>query len=191
MRERLLRATVDCLIERGYAGTTTTEIIAHAGVSRGAMLHHYPEKAALVTAAVEYVMERQRDEFHAALAALPPTHDFVSVAMDLLWAHFSSPLWHAGLELAVAARTDPALAAHVRPMTERFERVVERTAGDFFRHFTGSDEEFEAGRRFLYYFMAGLALAQVVHPDEAEARVALGLLKKQLDARVREILSGR
>ena len=49
---RLLDATVDCLVEHGWAGTTTTVVAARAGVSRGAQLHHYPTKSALVIAAV-------------------------------------------------------------------------------------------------------------------------------------------
>jgi len=41
-RARLLDATVECLVDHGYAATTTTVIAERAGVSRGAQLHHYP-----------------------------------------------------------------------------------------------------------------------------------------------------
>ena len=57
-QRRLLDATVDCLVEVGWAGTTTTLVAERAGVSRGAQLHHYPTKAALVVAAVEHLVER-------------------------------------------------------------------------------------------------------------------------------------
>ncbi len=53
--QRLLEATVDCLVERGWAGTTTTVIAERAMVSRGAQLHHYPTKAELVAAAVAHL----------------------------------------------------------------------------------------------------------------------------------------
>ena len=56
-RRRLLDATVACLFERGYAGTTTTEIASRAGVSRGAQLHHFPKKDELVVSALEHVFE--------------------------------------------------------------------------------------------------------------------------------------
>ena len=46
---RLLEATVECLVEHGWSGTTTTVVAERAGVSRGAQLHHYPTRAALVT----------------------------------------------------------------------------------------------------------------------------------------------
>ena len=51
-RAKLLDATIDCLIELGYAGTTTTLIAERAGVSRGAQLHHFPSKDALYRAVV-------------------------------------------------------------------------------------------------------------------------------------------
>lgn len=42
MRERLLDATVACLIEYGYAATTTARVVEKAGVTKGAQLHHFP-----------------------------------------------------------------------------------------------------------------------------------------------------
>ena len=71
MRERLLEAAIDCLYELGYAGTTTIEVAARAGVSRGAQLHHFPTKEHLVTLAVRHVLARRVDEFRAAFADLP------------------------------------------------------------------------------------------------------------------------
>ena len=47
-RVRLLDATIDCLIELGWSGTSTTEVVRRAGVSRGAQVHHYPTKEDLV-----------------------------------------------------------------------------------------------------------------------------------------------
>ncbi len=61
-RHRLLDATVDSLVELGWAGTTTTVIAERAGVSRGAQLHHYPTKATLVMAAVEHLADRRAAE---------------------------------------------------------------------------------------------------------------------------------
>ena len=46
MRQRLLEATVDCLVEHGWSGTSTTLVSQRAGVSRGAQLHHFPTKDA-------------------------------------------------------------------------------------------------------------------------------------------------
>lgn len=51
MRERLIEATLDCLADEGYANTTVSRIIERAKTSRGAFLHHFPNKSLLIEAA--------------------------------------------------------------------------------------------------------------------------------------------
>ena len=41
----MLAATIDCLVERGYANTSTRHIAARAGVTLGALQHHFSGKA--------------------------------------------------------------------------------------------------------------------------------------------------
>ena len=66
MRARLMEATVELLVERGFAGTSTTLVSERAGVSRGAQLHHFPTKNDLVVAAVEHLTEVRGAELAAA-----------------------------------------------------------------------------------------------------------------------------
>ena len=47
-RGQLLEAALECLIERGYAGTTLAEVTARAGLSNGALWKHFPTKAQLM-----------------------------------------------------------------------------------------------------------------------------------------------
>ena len=70
-RVRLLDATIDCLIELGWSGTSTTEVVRRAGVSRGAQVHHYPTKEDLVLAAVEHLCTRRMGEYREAVQRLP------------------------------------------------------------------------------------------------------------------------
>ena len=47
-RKLILESAIRCFVELGYAGTTTTAIAQKAGLSRGAMLHHFPSRLAVV-----------------------------------------------------------------------------------------------------------------------------------------------
>src|SRR5262245_18245283 len=94
-RLRLLEATVECMVEFGWAGTTTSVIAERAGVSRGAQLHHYPTKASLVLAAVAHLAQRRAEEIRAeaAPAGAGTVCDRVGVVVDLLAAAFTGPLF--------------------------------------------------------------------------------------------------
>jgi AcrR family transcriptional regulator len=124
-RQRLLDAALDCLVEYGWAGTTTTVVAEKAGVSRGAQLHHFPTRASLVLAAVEHLMERRAGEIRAEAEALPPGSR-LDGAVDMLVAGFTGPLFAVALEVWVAARTDPELRAALLPLEARFGRELYR-----------------------------------------------------------------
>ena len=69
--QALLDATIACLVEDGYAKTTTTRVAERAGVSRGAHLHHFQTRQALVAAAMEHLAERRGENLLAAAENLP------------------------------------------------------------------------------------------------------------------------
>ena len=121
MRLRLMEATVESLVELGWAGTTTTVVSKRAGVSRGAQLHHFPSKQDLVVAAVGHLTERRREDMKLAAAELPESGRTRAV-LEILSQQFVSPVFFAALELWVAARTDADLRAEVAPLELRVGR---------------------------------------------------------------------
>lgn len=171
-RTRLLEATIECLSELGYARTTTTEIAERGGVSRGAQLHHYPTKAELVTEAVAYLFEKRDEEFRAAFAKLPADAERGAAAVDLLWSMVSGPTFHAWLELAVAARTDPQLKPKVTALTARFAENVARTFHELFPRPAGRGPYWDLAPTFTFALLEGLALDAMVTPESPDiARV--------------------
>ncbi len=177
MRARLLEATVDLLVERGFAGTTTTLVSERAGVSRGAQLHHFPTKNDLVVAAVEHLTERRGAELAAAFAELSAEPVATAAGrrtrlrsmLEMLGDHFASPVFAAALELWVAARTDAALLAAVEPLEQRVGREAHRLTVAAL----GADEA-EAGVRELVQatldLVRGLGLASTISDDSARRR---------------------
>jgi AcrR family transcriptional regulator len=154
-RRRLLDATVACLFERGYAGTTTTEIASRAGVSRGAQLHHFPRKDELVVSALEYVFELRLSDMSAAIAE-PPSgsrEHRLGVLIDAMWPMFKGPTFYAWLELVVASRTDPALNDAVRTASERF--------GEGFKLGLGALLDWPAGREDKLRDLTGVLFGQL------------------------------
>jgi AcrR family transcriptional regulator len=164
MRARLLEATVDCLVERGFAGTSTTLVSERAGVSRGAQLHHFPTKNDLVVAAVEHLTERRGAELAAAATTLPEGPRRTRAVVQMLGDHFASDVFNAALELWVAARTDETLLAAVAPLEQRVGRETHRLTVELL----GADESVPGVREMVQAtldLVRGLGLANTISDD--------------------------
>ena len=116
-RKALLTATIDTLVEAGYSGVTTRAVAERAGVSIGALQHHFRSKSDLVAAAVEHLTGELTQE----LIAQAPTgrrseRALAEELIDVLWELHKGPLITAMAELSVAARTDPELRARLVPV---------------------------------------------------------------------------
>lgn len=177
-RVQLLDATIDCLFDLGYAGTTTTEIAERAGVSRGAQLHHFPTRIELVTTAVEHLFQRRRSEFMEAIARLPAGPGRVAAAIELLWSMVSGPTFYAWLELAVAARTDRELAPSIAALTERFSEEITRSFRELFPPPAAAGPFYEVAPRFVFALMDGLALNAMHAGGPADTTAVLDALKR-------------
>jgi len=166
MQHRLLDAAVDCLVERGWAGTTTTLVADRARVSRGAQLHHYRTKSALLIAAVEHLAERRSAELRAEAAGLPPDGDRLEATIELLASLFTGPLFAAAIEVWVAARTDAALRSALVPVEARFGREVHRLTVELLGAHESRPGVREAVQTTLD-LMRGLGVASLLTDDSA------------------------
>jgi AcrR family transcriptional regulator len=181
-QRRVLEAAVECLVERGWSGTTTTLVAERAGVSRGAQLHHYRTKSDLLVAAVEHLVERRTAELQAA--ALPPGADRVAGTIGLLATLFTGPLFSAAIEVWVAARTDPALRTALVPVEARFGREVHRLTVELL----GADESRPGVRESVQAtldLMRGLGVASLLTDDSARRGRLLAEWSRQLERTLR------
>jgi AcrR family transcriptional regulator len=164
MRLRVLEATVDCLYEVGYSRTTTIEVAARAGVSRGAQLHHFRTKERLVTVAVRHLLDKRLEEFRTAFKALPADADKATAVIDLMWNRTNDRAFYAWLELVVASRTDPPLRKTVIEIHERFWEQVLATFREFFSPHPENARGFEIAPLFAVALMNGLAIDTIAWP---------------------------
>jgi AcrR family transcriptional regulator len=185
MRLRLLEATVELLVERGFSGTSTTLVSERAGVSRGAQLHHFPTKNDLVVAAVEHLTELRGLELEQALGRVPRGRGRTRAVVRVLGDHFSSPVFVAALELWVAARTDEQLLAAVSPLEQRVGRETHRLTVEAL----GVDEARPGSRELVQAtldLVRGLGLADTI-TDDARRRARIldhwaDVLDRELEA---------
>jgi AcrR family transcriptional regulator len=177
-RNLIIEAAIECFIKLGYARTTTTAIAERAGLSRGAMLHHFPSKIDIVRAAVEHLHAKRLRAFRKSAQRAAPGGDRVQQSVEAYWAHAKHPMFVAFFELSVAARTDPELAAILRPAQEAFERELHRTALEVFPDWP-KGEEFDLALDLSHYLLEGMAISFLVHKEtERDKRVVQYLGEK-------------
>ncbi|WP_083336145.1 TetR/AcrR family transcriptional regulator [Mycobacteroides saopaulense] len=120
MQARLLEATIDCLVEFGYSGTTTSRIASRAGVTRGALIHHFQSKSELMAESVRHLAFKRTQAVLEELMAMDQSADPIERYLDVLWRIHQGPLFVAVVELLIAARTEPDLRVHL----DQFEKMV-------------------------------------------------------------------
>jgi AcrR family transcriptional regulator len=175
-RTRLLEATVECLAERGYAGTTTTEVARRAGLSRGAQLHHFGTKTDLVTAAMEHLHQRLLDEFRRAMASLPSGADALDASIDVTWDLYSSPWTVAWMELSLAGRTDEDLRRRMAALERQFLENAREAFAEVYPE-GATHPLFSVAPLFTFALLDGLALRRQVVRDDDEVDTVLNALK--------------
>jgi AcrR family transcriptional regulator len=167
-RRALLDATVESLIQVGFARTTTLEVQRRADVSRGALLHHFPSKAELLVAAVDHLAEMRARELKQLAGVLPSERDGrarTSAVLELLWQCFSGEFFQVAMELRTAARTDPelrpVLVAAERALRDRIVAQARMLFGKEIAEHPGLDRALD----FTLQFMIGAAMSAVLHND--------------------------
>ncbi|HEY0250761.1 MAG TPA: TetR/AcrR family transcriptional regulator [Kofleriaceae bacterium] len=164
-RRALLDATVESLIEVGFARTTTLEVQRRADASRGALLHHFPSKTELLVAAVDHLAEMRAKELKALAVGLPDGRSRTDAVLELLWQCFSGTFFQVAMELRTAARTDPELrpvlvAAEIS-LRDRIVAQARKLFGKDVAEHAGLDRAID----FTLQFMIGAAMTKVLHKD--------------------------
>jgi AcrR family transcriptional regulator len=166
----VLDATVECLVELGYAGTTTLEVQHRAGVSRGALLHHYTSRSELILAALEHLTEERIEGLHEAAERIAPGADRIAWAVRTLWGTVDDRLFAASLELWLAARSDPELRAALIPKERVVGRVMMEWATDLFGE-AAEHPRFPAVLEVLIDAMRGAAARGVLRSPTSNRRL--------------------
>jgi AcrR family transcriptional regulator len=180
----LLDAAIECLVEYGYEGTTTGRVCERAAVSRGAHLHHFGTRPALVAAALQELAQRREDRFRRQVERLPRDGERVERALDLLWSWFTGPLFQASVDLAAAARTDPELRASLAPVERRLSQQTLLCCRQMFAADT-EDPTYDQLIQMTLGTVRGLALLPVLQPGGRSATKQWEFARDQLATLIR------
>ncbi|HET6737675.1 MAG TPA: TetR/AcrR family transcriptional regulator [Kribbella sp.] len=184
-RQRLLEAALESLAEVGYAATTVSVVATRAGVSRGAAQHHFPTRADLFAAAVEYMTEVRLAEIRAQASRLPSGSGRTEAIVGMLADVYTGPLFRAALHLWVAASTEEPL----RQQIVRLEAHVGRQAHRALLEVLDVSERTPGVRETVQGVLdlaRGLGLADLLTDDSTRRRGIVRQWSRILDQALRD-----
>ena len=133
-RKLILDATITCLNDWGYGGVTNIKVADAAGVSRGAMMHHFPTRQALIIATIEHAHDKLNVFRAAEMERTPPGLPRFRAILDQSLVTQRMPEGTALNEIRIGSRSDKEIREAVTPMmsaiSEDYVRMVSRIARD-------------------------------------------------------------
>jgi AcrR family transcriptional regulator len=175
-RGRLLAATQAALVERGYAGATTTEICRRAGVSQGALFKHFASKGELLAASAEQLFGGLIDAYREEMPRLAGVEDRAAAAVALLWDVFEDARLLAAIELYGAARTDRELAARLAPVADRHGENLHALARELFPEAAARNPDYDGLVAVVVQAIQGATLGSLASGDRRAFAPMLALL---------------
>jgi len=182
-RARILEAVVSSIDEVGFARTTSQRIARRAGVSVGAVQHHFPAKddvlAAVLAASVRNLAAQFED---AVVTPATPLADRIDLFVERAWRHYGSTAFHSTSQILANARN---LASdhgeHAAPIVAS-ARGAKRIWTDVFDGTGIGESEQREIRQFAFATLTGMAAARRFRTGDVGIRTQLDLLKTALGA---------
>ncbi|KQT84150.1 TetR/AcrR family transcriptional regulator [Aurantimonas sp. Leaf443] len=124
-RRLLMEATIRLLLRQGYSRLTTPDISLEAGVSRGALTHHFASKEELIASALEHQLRLvivEMKSFVEESVGRPNPSDLV---IDYLWELMTSGLYYTTLEYLPELRHNASFKARMIPVVKEFHSALD------------------------------------------------------------------
>lgn len=173
-RTAILEATIQCLLELGYANTTTALIANYAKVSRGAMMHHFPSRMSVMRAVIDYLHGLRLREYRELMSDIDDpqrklTVQAVRESVEAAWDYVNLPSFMAYQEMLAASRTDAELRQIIEPVEKDFEKQFLDTVKAVFPHWENL-ARLEAAHDIVQFLMKGMALSHMSVRKNARAK---------------------
>ena len=194
-RQAILEAAVRCFVKMGYARTTTAMIADEADVSRGAMMHHFPSRSAVMHAVVGYLHARRLKEYRELMADIDSpnqklTRKAIRTSVEAHWKWVNLPSFVAYQEILTAARTEPELGEVVSKVEKDFERELLQTVRSVFPHWK-SLTFLEAAHDMAQFLMQGMGMAHDISNRDRRVRQVIDSLTDHFETIYRAAEAGR
>lgn len=170
----IYKATIRCLDKYGYAKTSTSLITQEAGISRGALTHHFSSKEDLIVETTNKILGPTVNPPRKPPPNKEPSSkedELSAIKGDLirLWKRVvNTEEGHALLEILVAFRTDEKLRKRIKPDLVLWNTRMQTSILQNYTLTDGDDKRFERVWQVARVFYRGLITQDAFLEDPGE-----------------------
>ena len=176
-RARILDCALSLFAEIGYVAATNADIAERAGLTRGAMLYHFPTREGLTRAVADHIQVQRSALLAQAADQAPQGSDLAEHAIDAYWQMLHTPPFRAFAELEAAARHDPSVAEAIAPARAAFDQA--QASEQFSRMLqAGSGPRFQASRDLARFLLEGLARGNLAYDRDIRVRNLMAVIDR-------------
>ena len=177
-RALIVETGIACLASAGYANTTMLLIAQKAGISRGPLHYHFADRNALMAAIAEALPLTVDDGVVEQIEAARTIQERLALVIDIALDQHRGPHHFAAMELLLAARNDPQLAAAIGPHFNVSEQRFDAWWADYFTPLGWPVGKLLAFRHVAVAALRGLALDHALQGDPSAHEAALALFRQ-------------
>jgi len=164
-RQKILEATLDSIYEDGFLNASTTEISRRAGVSRGALIHHYPNKDMLIAAAIDHLLNLEIADIRIVAGAYADKTLTIDDFIDDMWQRFSGRLFMITIDFLSSARTDEKLRQALIPVSAQFQQSLNEIWMQFFTNHSLAPKKVQGLLNITLCLMRGMGIQTIMRND--------------------------
>ncbi len=181
-RLRLLRATIDLLRDHGFSRLTTPDIARRAGVSRGALTHHFANREDLLVQAIAHLLHESTEGLRQLADAYPAPTMPVDDLVDYLWEMMASGLFQVTMEFLPEARHNAPFRERLLPVVREFHAALDASWARLSVVVGIPPEEAQVSLNATMCLLRGMIAQNVLRNDPAYFTAMLRWWKQQLRA---------
>lgn len=183
MRARLRAATEALIAEVGVNAASAAAIALKCGVSRGAMLHHYPTRDALIIDTAAHFWERSRNIVAGLAEDMRHGRTDVATFVGRLYEEvFRANALVTMLDLMVSGRSDTKIGENVNRILADLFASYEDLGAQAFQKSGLPPARIHVIITLIVSTLRGLRIQDNIHPDEARVRAVLAALVEAVEA---------
>jgi len=174
-QEAIINAVIELITEGGYAAASSTRIARRAGVSWGAVQHHFGGKEQIL----EAVLERSHEAFYQKLSDERFTRGSLERRIDQFvetaWAHYQGAEYTAALEILLASRGHAGVSSREVHLNHESHLSLWRS---IFHDVKISDLRMQEAIYMVHCTLTGILVETILEPSTFDAQRYLRLLKR-------------